>query len=121
LAEITLTGIAPAQFGSALKFSQVTGSDYIAPDNADQRLALVFANSGSAAVTVTLLGGSGLGASLGNMNITVAASDTYYLPLSRADTARFKKAENGEAKIYFNEAPASGDLSAFRAAAVSVQ
>lgn len=91
MAELVKTVIKPSDAGKTLTYTAAGASDYIADDNADQRLTVIVSNvSASSAGTFTLKAGNGCRAGAGDFSVTVPVSGSVAVPMTSVDSARVK-------------------------------
>lgn len=91
MAEFVKTLVPFSATSAALTFTPATGTDSIALDNADGRLTLIIRNQNAQNATVTLKAGDGALSPLGDVAVSVAASQTAAVPFARVGSARVKQ------------------------------
>ena len=91
MAEFVKTLVPFSGASAALTFTPATGTDSIVLDNADGRMTLIIRNQNAQNATVTLKAGDGALASLGDVVLSVPASQTVAVPFARVGSARVKQ------------------------------
>lgn len=109
LAEIARTFVSFGTVGAALTFTALSGQDDFVLDNADGRVTLLIRNGNTQNAAVVLHAGDGHLASLGDVTVAVAGSQTAAVPLSRVDSARVKHmADSGRGTVQLSATVESG-------------
>lgn len=123
MAELLKSVAAFSDVAKELTSTAATGTDFFVDDNADQRVFVVLQNTDAThAATVVFKAGDGVLSAKGDVTVTVDATKTAIVPMTRIDSARVK-ITNGtdKGKIHVTESIASGGtLSDLLIAVVSV-
>lgn len=110
MAELVKSVVAFSDVGKEVAYTAASGTDYIVDDNADQRVIITMKNADTTHdATVLLKAGDGILSAKGDVSVTVPATKTIAVPLTRVDSARVKITNGADkGKIDVTESIASG-------------